>query len=262
MVTSAMATDDFAPLKQDQGISPSVDGARQSSSRSCRMAGLLAGVGALMLLGVFNWVFSSLPKANYGKQLSLVAQANVTESLGLNFVSKGPHTVCRHYSPEEQHTNRDGRGKIPIITSNGLEDCKQKCRDRKDCKGVEFRTSENRCEIWTLEIKYAIDVKDYYGEKKDRGPADFECFTYDRGCATKINIRPRDEGGSCENRCSSNHRCCPESNRCVPDALDCNTPQKDCIGACAKGWNCCIAQGNQCLKHPIPDKNDLCTCTA
>jgi len=83
-----------------------------------------------------------------------------------------------------------------------------------------------------------------------------------QACTTKINIRPRDEGGSCLRRCASGFRCCPENNRCVRNNLDCSNPQKDCRGACTSGWICCIAQGNQCLKSPIPDKDDLCTCQA
>jgi hypothetical protein len=256
------ATTDFKPLIPDQGISAVAEnGARQFSKGHCHRTGLLAGLGALMLAGM--WCIGPDSKA---VSAGLTA-SNVTNFLGLEFVSKGPHTVCRHFNPDEQHSNRDGQGQIPIVTSNGLEDCKQKCRDNAECKGIEFRKSENRCEIWTLEIKHHLSVKEWYEQNhKDDGPADFECFTYVRNpknaCVTKIDLRARDEAGSCDGRCSDGHKCCPENSRCVPDGTDCGSPPDTCVGTCTSGWNCCIAQGNQCLKHPIPQKSDLCTCEA
>jgi len=81
-------------------------------------------------------------------------------------------------------------------------------------------------------------------------------------CKTKRQLTPRDEAGSCEGRCAENigFRCCPESNRCVKKDSPCEKPPANCIGTCGKGWSCCIAQGNQCLKHPIPAKAALCKC--
>jgi len=264
MSAVAVATHDTKPWIEDSWASTSDAGTDQRGSRRWRSASLLAALGALMLLGLF-WGrgHTASLRAGSTQPLSLAVLANVTESLGLDFISKGPHTVCRHSSPDDQHHNREGKGLIPVVKSSGLEDCKQQCRDRADCKGIEFRASENRCEIWTLEIKYSLNVKKWYEEsKKDHGPADFECFTYERknGCRTKRDLRPGDEAGSCKDRCHSSHKCCPDTNRCVPATSTCKDPPKDCIGTCAKGWNCCIAQGNQCLKHPIPEKDDLCTC--
>lgn len=89
-----------------------------------------------------------------------------------------------------------------------------------------------------------------------------KCSAYDTSCATKRDIKPEDEGGSCENRCHTGHRCCPSNNRCVKNELPCDKPQDSCIGTCSHGWQCCQAQGGQCLKFPIPQKDDLCECLA
>lgn len=63
---------------------------------------------------------------------------------------------------------------------------------------------------------------------------------------------------SCVGRCGAGYRCCEENLRCVPLDQDCSNPPPDCHMTCSGNFQCCQAQGNQCLPTPISNYNDLC----
>jgi len=82
------------------------------------------------------------------------------------------------------------------------------------------------------------------------------------GCPTKRNLAARDQAGTCDDgRCKTSHKCCPANNRCIPKSSSCSDPPPaTCKDTCKSPFQCCEAQQNQCLKSPIENKPDLCTC--
>eukprot|EP00419_Tripos_fusus_P000392 CAMPEP_0172674954 /NCGR_PEP_ID=MMETSP1074-20121228/13012_1 /TAXON_ID=2916 /ORGANISM="Ceratium fusus, Strain PA161109" /LENGTH=245 /DNA_ID=CAMNT_0013492397 /DNA_START=86 /DNA_END=823 /DNA_ORIENTATION=+ len=127
----------------------------------------------------------------------------------------------RHTTKYDNDFDADG---TIMVSKDSFEDCKEKCRDFVErntreimamkhedqkkallklrhhgavdkkgrmvsCKGIEFRSSKQRCEIWFRRITHVIDVEAYYKKHTHHGKPDFQCYTFhpDTSLADRVN---------------------------------------------------------------------------
>mmetsp|Transcript_37978 Transcript_37978/g.98294 ORF Transcript_37978/g.98294 Transcript_37978/m.98294 type:complete len:568 (+) Transcript_37978:117-1820(+) len=91
------------------------------------------------------------------------------DSSGFADLGAGVETACR-LSLEDEETNAynteyEGRTMLKPVT---LEQCRTSCEALLNCKGIEYKTSDSKCELWNTRPLYA------------KPAADHQCFSFDR----------------------------------------------------------------------------------
>ncbi|CAK9083592.1 unnamed protein product [Durusdinium trenchii] len=114
----------------------------------------------------------------------------------------GPKTVCRQ-TPQDpiiwpaNHVDRvltiahvchdpPPCQLLPLSTPLTREDCQKRCMEFENCRGVEYRHSEDRCEILARPTEWFIDNTKH---RTVGGPLDFECWLYKPTCDVLIQLR-------------------------------------------------------------------------
>eukprot|EP00913_Durusdinium_trenchii_P000958 g885.t1 len=75
---------------------------------------------------------------------------------------------------------------LPLSTPLTREDCQKRCMEFENCRGVEYRHSEDRCEILARPTEWFIDNTKH---RTVGGPLDFECWLYKPTCDVLIQLR-------------------------------------------------------------------------
>merc|ERR1719410_1830646 len=79
------------------------------------------------------------------------------------FVSEGFGSTCKRDSADH---SLDGGGTATVLTLGPQTHCEQRCLERTDCSGYEYRAHEKRCELWHVPVGFT---------KLAHHPKEFEC---------------------------------------------------------------------------------------
>lgn len=137
----------FSPKKMgsqtDEELLPAESSVK--SRVSCRGIGLALGVSSL--LGVIACI-------SYASSRHNVPVAETDDLLGLSrknsvdWLNLGVGTACRKGAHDHTLVPEHGETKEDV---GGMDKCKSMCKG-KNCKGAEYRVSEDRCELWYQDI--------------------------------------------------------------------------------------------------------------
>eukprot|EP00931_Biecheleriopsis_adriatica_P028216 TRINITY_DN16861_c0_g1_i4.p1 TRINITY_DN16861_c0_g1~~TRINITY_DN16861_c0_g1_i4.p1 ORF type:complete len:644 (-),score=117.87 TRINITY_DN16861_c0_g1_i4:450-2381(-) len=90
-----------------------------------------------------------------------------------SFTLLGSDRACRIDSRDSTFS---GHGTVQKYTDlHSADECKNLCRTKKGCTGVEFQASKGYCEIWTVAIGYTVSKPG------------FECWRHGQDCVTDLH---------------------------------------------------------------------------
>lgn len=64
-------------------------------------------------------------------------------------VTAGPNRACRGSSWQDNERSNY----LPFLGVDELETCKERCRERASCMGIEFNPWMRRCEVWIKPVR-------------------------------------------------------------------------------------------------------------
>ncbi|CAJ1348883.1 unnamed protein product [Effrenium voratum] len=152
--------------------SPMVEKEELPTARRTKLVAAIATIiGTAIGVGIFanqsgKTTTGSLRQAD----VQLDAESEHLLELGLG-------TVCRQSPTDQQVVPKEAD-----VVFTTIDDCKDRCEKMgEECRAVEFRTSENRCELWKVPARYHMTIFD---QNTVGGKPDFHCFIKSGRCET------------------------------------------------------------------------------